>query len=75
MDYSVFMKMHESFDCLGYVVACLDFWKVSFLSQSVEKGTISMLDQKVEIVALLAYFVELKAVLILDKRLNLYLPC
>ena len=34
-----------------------------------------MLDQKVEIVALLAYFVELKAVLILDKRLNLYLPC
>ena len=66
MDNALTMDMHQCFNDLGEIVACLDLREVLDLSEFVEKRAFAMLDQEKEVVAFPAVFVELEAVLVFD---------
>lgn len=58
---------------LGDIVYWLHFWKELLLSELVEKRRFAELEDQIKIGSLLVVPVELKTVLMLQKRLNLYL--
>jgi hypothetical protein len=74
MYYSLLVHVLECFDSLADVVAGLGLREEFLLSESIEQGTVSLLDEEVETVAFLDVLVHIQNVLMLQEGLDLDLP-